>query len=68
MQTREMGSDPGEFVVIRAKNPTGAEQSQNAGVAGERNEHQRDAAVITQVRNGFDAAAEQIEIGDGVVV
>ena len=63
-----MGSDAGEFVIVRAKDPPGAEQPQDARVAAERNEHKGDAAVVTQVRNGFDAAAEQVEIGDGVVV
>ena len=34
----------------------------------ERAEHHRDPAVVAQVRDGLRAAAEQVEVGDGVLV
>jgi len=63
-----MRSETLELGIIGAPDPSGAEQSQDPRVAGERAEHECDPAVVTQVCDGLDAAAEQIEIGDGVVV
>ncbi len=64
----EMPHQIGEFGVVRADRPSGAEQPQDPRVAGERAEHHGDAAVVAQMGDGFHAAAEQVKVGNGVLV
>ena len=46
---REMRSETLELGIVGAKDPPGAEQSQDPRVAGKRAEHEGDPAVVTQV-------------------
>lgn len=58
MKSLEMFSQGLEFAVIGAHHSSGPIEPQDPRVAGERAEHDRDPAVVAQVRNGFGAAAE----------
>lgn len=55
---------PGGVRVEDAVCSTGAVEPHDARPTLERGEHEHDPAVVAQVRDGLDAAAEQVDVGD----
>src|SRR5690606_17386275 len=58
----------GELVVVHGDEPSGAVQPDDVRGTFEGAEHDGDAAVLTQVRDGLSAAGGEVEVGEGVLV
>lgn len=66
MEGRKQRFELREFGMSRFYNSSPSVQAQNSRRAIEGAKHQDNALVFLHMRNGFDAAAGEIKIGDGV--